>query len=125
MNRADFETLIIQAIKALPLHIREKIKNVAFVVEQYPSKTVRGKRVVKSNENLLGLYEGVPLTAWGRDYSGELHDKITIFQEPIEKFAQSPEQIPKIVRETVWHEIGHYFGFDEPHIRKLEKKWGN
>ncbi len=124
MKRKDFEALIIKAIEALPARIREKIKNVVFTVEKYPGKKMPCKRKVKSNENLLGLYEGVPLTAWGRDYSGELPDKITFFQEPIEVFAGRPEQIPALVRETVWHEIGHYFGFDEPHIRKLDKKWG-
>lgn len=72
---------------------------------------------------LLGLYEGVPLTAWGRDAGGKLPDKITIFQEPIERIALSPADIPRVVRETVWHEIGHHFGLSEERVRQLEKRW--
>lgn len=124
MKQKDFEKLIINAIGALPARIREKIRNVSFVIEKYPSKKINGKRLVKSNECLLGLYEGVPLTSWGRDFGGKLPDKITIFQEPIEQLAGSPEKIPSIVRETVWHEIGHYFGLDDKQLRRIEKRWG-
>lgn len=122
MQRSEFEKLVIKAIEALPARIREKIKNVAIVIEKWPRKKIGGKAFAKTSECLLGLYEGIPLTAWGRDFSGKLPDKITIFQEPIEQLAGSQKEVPRIVREIVWHEIGHYFGLDDKRLRVLEKK---
>lgn len=123
MNRRDFKQLVIEAVEALPERIRRQIENVAFVVEERPNTSMARKYRGRGNTLLLGLYEGVPRTVWGRDFPGKLPDKITIFQEPIEEVAESPERIPQVVRETVWHEIGHYLGFDERRIRALGRKW--
>lgn len=50
-----------------------------------------------------------------------LPDKITIFQEPIEKLSHSEKEILDILKNTIFHEILHHFGFDEKRLRKLEK----
>ncbi|MBM3258031.1 MAG: hypothetical protein FJZ05_02375, partial [Candidatus Nealsonbacteria bacterium] len=57
---------------------------------------------------------------WG--YGQALPDKITIFKEPIEKAGTSNEEIKKIVRDTVWHELAHHFGMDEKSVRSAEKR---
>ncbi|PIR90177.1 hypothetical protein COU04_00520 [bacterium (Candidatus Gribaldobacteria) CG10_big_fil_rev_8_21_14_0_10_33_41] len=49
-------------------------------------------------------------------------DKITIFKNPIEKIARSEEEIKKVVRDIVWHEIAHHFGMDEKEVRKAESR---
>lgn len=123
MKKQDFEKLVEEAVTALPERIRNKIENVAIVVEQRPSGKQLEKTGVKIESFLLGLYEGVPKTAWGRDFSGRLPDKITIFQDSIEKLSHSPEEIKELVKYTVWHEIAHHFGFDEKRVRLLEAKW--
>ncbi|MFH1780734.1 MAG: metallopeptidase family protein [Candidatus Nealsonbacteria bacterium] len=108
---------------ALPEHIRDKMDNVVIVIERRSSREQLQKTGTKTGISLLGLYEGVPKTAWGRDFSGRLPDKITIFQESIENLAQSEEEITDLVKYTVWHEIAHHFGFDEKRVRLLERKW--
>ncbi len=123
MKRHEFETLIIEAIDALPKRIRDRIEDVVIVIEKRPRKRVGRRALPGRQELLLGLYEGVPLTVWGRDFGGKLPDKITIFQEPIERIARSPDEMPRVVRETIWHEIGHYFGLGEKRLRQLEKQW--
>ena len=115
MKRSEFEKLVDKALMDLPKHIRREIDNAAVVIERKSSQ--------RGGKSLLGLYEGVPKTSWARNFGQILPDKITIFQEPIEKLASSNEEIIKIVRNTVWHEIAHHFGFDEKQIRALEKKW--
>lgn len=115
MERAQYEAIIRDTIDALPDHIREKLNDVAIVIEEKSPPQKRGV--------LLGLYEGVPLTAWGRDMAVKLPDKITLFTSSIEVVAQSEERIPDIVRETLWHEIAHYFGFEHDHIHEMEKRW--
>ncbi len=113
MDRQEFEKLVGEAIEGLPEQIREKMDNVAVVIEDYP-KSKQGA--------LLGLYEGVPRTKRGPGYTLVLPDKITIFQKSIEQIAATPEAIRQQVRQTVWHEIAHHFGFSEEGVQDLARR---
>ena len=115
MERPEFEKLIQDAVEALPENIRQRVSNVEIVLEDGESP----------NNSLFGLYHGIMQLKRGSSYgmSPTLPDKITIWKGTVEKFAQGEENIPKLVRRVVWHEIGHHFGFDETGIRKLEEKW--
>ena len=122
MGRADFEKLVKKAILDLPEHIRQKMDNVDIVIEKKASLEQLGKVGLRSVDSLLGLYQGVPQTAWGRGFGNILPDKISIFQQPIEKLAKSDKEIVDLVKNTVWHEIAHHFGFSEKGVRTLEAK---
>lgn len=122
MQRAQFKKLVKESVLDLPESVRQKIENVALCVEQKPTKEQLRKLGTRSGSTLLGLYEGVPKTAYGRGFGMILPDKITIFQESIEQFARTPKAINNLVKEVVWHEIAHHFGFNEKQIRELEKK---
>ena len=115
LTNEQFESLIAEAVAALPEAIRGKMNNVGIVLEEGESP----------NNSLFGLYHGVAQTQRGAAYgmAPTLPDKITIWKGTIEKFASSESEIPSLVRRVVWHEIGHHFGFDEEEIRRLEKKW--
>ena len=111
MELEAFEAVINEAISMVPKHIRAKMENVAFVVDD------------QHLGNLLGLYHGIPLPRRGPGYSGVLPDKITIFQRTIEAVAGSDEErLRQMIIEVVHHEIAHYFGFSEAEVRKWEKK---
>ena len=122
MRERNFEKLVDQTIKELPKEIFERMENVAIVIEKNPSPAQLGKTGIKSGSLLLGLYQGVPKTKWGRGFGNVLPDKITIFQEPIERLARSEDKVLGILKNTIFHEIAHHFGFDEKGIRELEKK---
>lgn len=122
MGRADFEKLVKKAILDLPEHIRQKMDNVDIVIEEKASIEQLDGVGLKSADSLLGLYHGVPQTAWGRGFGNILPDKISIFQQPIEKLAKSDKEIVDLVKHTVWHEIAHHFGFSEKGVRSLEAK---
>jgi predicted Zn-dependent protease with MMP-like domain len=109
MDRLLFERIVNETIATLPAQFRTAIADVPIVIQPY----ARNRR----ERSLLGLYEGLPLTQWGRNsFSGKLPDTITLFQENIEAYATSPEEIPHIIRETLLHEIAHHFGFDHDKI---------
>ncbi|TSC77085.1 MAG: hypothetical protein G01um101431_268 [Parcubacteria group bacterium Gr01-1014_31] len=110
--RRIFEQWISQAVAALPDELRARLENVAFVLEDDDR-----------SGRYLGLYHGVPKPHRTLNDSGVLPDKITIFQTPIEREADSPEALPDLVRLVVWHEIGHYFGFSERRVRQMEHHW--
>ncbi len=123
MKKHNFEQLISEAISALPEHGRKAMENVAFVIEGEAWRKKTNEIGIRVDEVLLGLYEGVPKTKRGAGYSGVLPDKITIFQQPIEKSAGRDEkELKRLVYEVVWHEVGHHLGFDEKEIRALEVK---
>lgn len=122
MREEDFEKLVDQAIKELPKEIFEKMENVAIVIEQNPSSGQLRQVGIRYGGLLLGLYQGVPKTKYGRGFGNILPDKITLFQEPIERLAGSKDRVLEVIKNTVFHEIAHHFGFDEKSIRDLERK---
>jgi len=114
-----FEQLVNEGIKDIPQKFLDKLNNVGIVVEDNPTLEQLKKLKIRKNYVLFGLYEGIPKTKrWG--YADVLPDKITIFKNPIEKSAQSEEEIKRIVKETVWHEIAHHFGMNEKEVREAE-----
>jgi len=111
MTDLEFEKLVAESLDSLPENIQKKMDNVEVVVEQG-----------SPHGPFLGLYQGVPKTAYGRGFGMVLPDKITIFQAPLERAARSKEELREIVRNVVWHEVAHHFGFSEKAVRELEKK---
>jgi predicted Zn-dependent protease with MMP-like domain len=91
------------------------MQNVALVVEAEPPSTPGGG-------TLLGLYHGRPLTQRSVFQSFSMPDQITIFQGPHERMARSPAHLERLVEETVWHEVAHYFGMDELQVRTAERR---
>ncbi len=121
MEIDEFERQIQQAILAVPERFRAKMQNVAFVVEPGIRPATTNEHGILRRGVLLGLYQGVPYGRRGPWYSGVLPDKITIFQEPIERLAGGdPDRVTEIVASTVHHEIAHYFGMNETEVRKWE-----
>jgi len=124
MQQIVFEKLVQKALSKLPEGIRKRMENVAICIEEEPSPWQMMKSGTRIFNSLLGIYQGVPKTVWGRESSpGRIPDKITIFQRPIEELGRSEEEIEEIVRVVVWHEIAHHFGFSEHKVRELERKW--
>lgn len=133
MTPEEFEKLVAEEFPAaIPEKFRSKVTNVAFLVEDEPSPSLRRAQRLRSDETLLGFYHGIPHTARGDYYGvgGTLPDTITLFRQPIEMEAQrlvAHEQTPednirRVIRETIWHEVAHHFGMDEGQVRSRERE---
>ena len=123
MHRAAFEKLIDESFGVLPEHIQERISNVAILVEDEPDDALRRAEGLVDDETLLGYYRGVPLAERGSDYGVgmTLPDTITLYQASIEEEAGGdPEEIKRVVAETLWHEVAHHFGMDEGEVECKE-----
>ncbi len=118
MKKAEFESLVLEAINSLPQRFLEKMENVEVVVEDWPSPEVNQK--LSPSGLLLGYYQGVPLPKRGVNYGLVLPDKIVIFQKAIESLANSNTQIREVVLRVVRHEIAHFFGFSDEKLREIE-----
>jgi len=125
MSLDAFEKLVEEGFLLIPEKFRERIRNVALLIEDEPSEEVRRQESLAEDETLLGLYQGIPATARGDSYGiGEtLPDTITLFRLSIEEAAREDgEDIRKVIAETIWHEYAHYFGMDEDEVRFREEK---
>ena len=109
---SQFKLLVEDALSSIPFEFHEKMANLVILVESEPDEEVLRRVGVKEGYTLLGLYQGVPLTAQGHARP-MLPESITIYQRPIENYCLGdPERIRKQVRSTVLHEVAHHFGMD-------------
>ena len=120
MNPEEFDGLVADALDGLPekFQILLDKNNVVVVVEQWPSAEQMAEHGLESRDELMGLYEGIPLTDRA-GYNLVLPDKITIFQGPLEAMCSTREQIAAEVQNTVKHEIAHHFGRDDDRLEEL------
>lgn len=109
VSRADFDALVSDALDELPPELARLMDNVAIFVEDDPP----------DGENLLGLYEGIPLTERDDGYVMAIPDRITIYRLPMLERCDSPDDVRHEVVVTVAHEIAHHFGIDDDRLHEL------
>ena len=103
-----FEDLVATALDGLPPELGREMRNVAVTVQHEPGPP-----------NLLGLYEGIPLTSRTTGYAGVLPDRITIYHQAICEICSTEEEVADQVRRTVIHEVAHHFGIDDDRLAEL------
>lgn len=126
MTNEKFEGIVEETLDSIPDQFWDELDNVLFAVADEPDDEQRGSaedwNSVIEGDELLGLYEGTPLTERDSFYgTGELPDVITIFKGPHERcFGEgtdeaddNSDELIDQIRRTVIHEIGHYFGNDD------------
>jgi predicted Zn-dependent protease with MMP-like domain len=120
MSRREFERLVERALKRLPRAFKAKLENIAVVVEDWADDETLSDMGIEPPDTLYGLYRGVDLTRRDSFYGNVLPDTITIYKGPIEEDAGSRAEMAQMVRETVMHELGHYFGLDDEQLHEIE-----
>jgi predicted Zn-dependent protease with MMP-like domain len=111
MERNKFEALVAQALNGLPRTFREKLTNIAIIVEDLPQEA-------ESEGLLLGLFHGIPRTEKSVFFSTP-PDRIVLYQRNIEAVCASEAEVRRQIRATLLHEVGHYFGLSEAELRGL------
>ncbi|GGX91425.1 hypothetical protein GCM10010515_68140 [Streptomyces fructofermentans] len=110
MTREEFEELVAESLDRIPPELTRLMDNVAVFVEDEPPA---------DDPELLGLYEGTPLTDRGEWYAGVLPDRITIYRGPTLRMCESREDVVAETEVTVVHEIAHHFGIDDARLHAL------
>ena len=110
MSRERFEELVSDALDRMPPELAELMTNVVVLVEDDPPP---------DDPDLLGLYDGTPLTERDSTYAGVLPDRILIFRNPTLDMCESEEEVVEEVHITVVHEIAHHFGIDDDRLHEL------
>ena len=112
LTRRDFERLVEQALDDLPEQFAAALDNVAVVVEDEPAPDVLADFGFVRGGQLCGLCYGGPLPE-GDSFYQALPDRISIYRGPLERVCRSRREIVGEIRDTVVHELGHYFGLSD------------
>jgi predicted Zn-dependent protease with MMP-like domain len=119
VGKSRFASLVEEALLTLPSAYLEFLDEVPIEIRGRATPAQRRRARVGRDDLLLGLYHGRPLTQRSVEDSGRLPDVIYIFQEDIERSANSEQELIRQVRITVLHEIGHHFGLNERDLDEL------
>jgi predicted Zn-dependent protease with MMP-like domain len=114
LSRAEFERIVTEALDTLPKRFADVIDNVVIAVEEEPSdEDLDGLEDDGADAELLGIYRGVALTERGAGDDPLLPDEIAVFRGPINRVTRTRDEAVREIRDTVIHELGHYFGLDD------------
>lgn len=114
INPAEFESLVEEALEQLPGRFADLLENVVVVVEDEPGEDDLDLLDDEDPDGeLLGIYRGIALTRRSHNMLPSLPDQIAIFRGPILRVARNRRDAVRQVRETVVHELGHYFGLHD------------
>ncbi|EGJ75846.1 hypothetical protein STTU_3056 [Streptomyces sp. Tu6071] len=113
MSGERFEELVAEALDTIPPELTRVMDNVAVFVEDEPPA---------DDPELLGLYEGTPLTERGEWYAGVLADRISVYRGPTLRYCATEDEVVAEVAVTVVHEVAHHFGIDDERLHELG--WG-
>ena len=118
MERKHFAKTVEEVLDSLPREFRNRIRNVAVLVEDLPpdqlsSQSGRPRRL------LLGLFHGVPTTKKSVFDLPTGPDYVMLYQKNIEAVCSSEAEVREQIRRTVIHELGHYFGMDENQLKDV------
>jgi predicted Zn-dependent protease with MMP-like domain len=110
VSRERFEELVSQALDTIPPGLADLIDNCVVLVEEEPPA---------EDPDLLGLYDGTPLTERDSSYSMVVPDRITLFRGPLLDICADEGEVVREVRITVVHEVAHHFGIDDDRLHEL------
>jgi predicted Zn-dependent protease with MMP-like domain len=113
-----FERLVERALAGIPEPFRAALAEVAIVIDDEPTADQRRENDLDEDEQLYGLYEGVPRTEYGADWAA-VPNRITLFRLVLEEDFADPTELAEEVRVTVIHELAHHLGIDDDRLDEL------
>ncbi len=120
MTEEVFRKFVAKAIDEIPGEFRERLDNVEIIVEDFPDQEIIDTMRIESKWHLLGLYVGAPLTNKSFFSISLGPDRIFLYRLPILRAAGAPQRIVAEIKDTLLHEIGHHFGFDDRDLADME-----
>lgn len=117
----DLVEMAEHALAAIPEPLRDLVRGTAILVEDVPDDETLREMGIESPWELTGLYQGVPLTEKSVGDVAREPDRILLYREPILlEWIETGEDLFRLVRNVLIHEIGHHFGLSDEDISRLE-----
>ena len=119
----DITELAERALAAIPARLVEHVRGVGITVEELPDDETLDEMGIESAWELTGLYRGTPLTERSISDVMRQPDLIFLYRQPILlEWIETGEDLYRLVRNVLVHEIGHHFGFSDADIAALEQE---
>ncbi len=117
----QFRLLAEDALNQLPARFRMAMENVVIITDEFAEDDVLQQMHISSAFDLLGLYEGRPITERDSGDAGALPDVIHLYRQPIMSMCMAQNKSPaQCICDVLMHEIGHYFGFSDADMERIE-----
>lgn len=117
-GHSRFERLVERALAGIPAPFRDALTEVAIVIDDEPTAEQRLENDLAADDDLYGLYEGVPRTEYAADWAA-VPNRITLFRLALEEDFPDPAELADEVRITVIHELAHHLGIDDDRLEEL------
>jgi predicted Zn-dependent protease with MMP-like domain len=119
----DIAELADRALAAIPPRLAEHVRGVGISVEEMPDDETLDELEIESAWDLTGLYRGTPLTERSSGDIARPPDLIFLYRQPILlEWVETGEDLFRLVRNVLLHEIAHHFGFSDADIAALERE---
>jgi acetylglutamate kinase len=117
----DIAELAERAFAAIPERLRVHASDVAIQIEDMADAETLAEMGFESELELTGLYRGTPLHLRSIGDIVRVPDLIFLYRVPILlEWAETGEDLYRLVRNVLIHEVGHHFGFSDEDIATLE-----
>ena len=119
LSTKEFDAIVEQAIDRIPEEMRQHLENIMISVQKRPSAEMLAELDMGPAETLFGIYWGVPLPERSATAPPLYPDTIILFQEPLEQFCLTREELVEEIEITVAHEIAHALGMSDQELDAL------
>ncbi len=111
------------AAASLPEPVKSHLASVVIRVDEFCDPETEAEMGLESAFDLLGLYRGVALHRRSvLDVPNDL-DMIFLYRRPILDFwCETGEDLSRVVRHVLWHEVGHHLGFSDEDMERIESE---
>lgn len=113
LPQQEFEQLVEKALEEIPREFLDLVDNISIAVEDEPDDSDLEESDLGEEGELLGIFRGIPTIHQSWESFGELPGEIVLFRGPILRCCTSRREVIEEIRDTVVHELGHYFGLDD------------
>jgi predicted Zn-dependent protease with MMP-like domain len=118
----DVADMAERALAAIPARLGQHVKGVGISVEELADDETLNELGIESPWELTGLYQGTPLPARSTDDIARPPDLIFLYRQAILlEWIESGEDLYRLVRNVLVHEVAHHFGFSDAEIAALEQ----
>ncbi len=118
---ADIEELANRALGTIPRRLKRHLGAVVIRVDEFPDDETEEAMGLDSPFDILGLYRGVALPHKSLSDPRPNVDMIFLYRRPIlDYWCETGEDLGRLVRHVLIHEIGHHFGFSDDDMARIE-----
>ena len=118
---AEMERIADAAFRRIPEALRRHVDSVMIRIDEFPDEETEREMGLESPFDLLGLYRGVSIDRKSVSDTPSDIDMIFLYRRPIlDYWCETGEDLERVVRHVLIHEIGHHFGLSDADMERIE-----